>query len=282
MERLAAKTVDPPADQAPVDSPNGSPGTHPPSVDRPRCNLFGIPIELAEPAEMLRTILAWRRNGTPRQVMYVNAHVVNRSHDLPELEGALSNADLVYCDGHGVQLAARALDLPIPHRMNGADWVWGLAALCESSGRSLYLVGADPTLAHKAAARLVRWYPTLRIAGAYHGYAALGSPQNQRLIEDINAKRPDLVLVGMGTPKQELWANRYASQLDVGVVWTVGPLLDHVVGVSSAPHMLGDGLEWMRRLAIDPGRVWKRYVVGHPVFLARVLGEARRRRATSS
>ncbi len=283
MQRLAAEAMEPPADRAPADAPSGHPDPQLSAVDRPRSNLFGIAIELSQPAEMLRTILEWERAATPHQVMYVNAHVVNQSRELPELERALSHADLVYCDGYGVRLAARALDVPVPHRMTGADWVWGLAALCESTGRSLYLLGADPPLAHEAAARLVRWYPRLQIAGSYHGYADLDSPQNQRLIEDINAKQPDIVLVGMGTPKQELWADRYAGQLDVGVVWTVGALFDYIAGrVPRAPRMLADnGLEWIFRLAIEPHRMWRRYLIGNPVFLSRVLVEARRRRITS-
>jgi N-acetylglucosaminyldiphosphoundecaprenol N-acetyl-beta-D-mannosaminyltransferase len=284
MERLAAEALEPSAARAPTDTPAGASGPQLSAVDRPCSNLFGIAIELSQPAEMLRTILGWERGATPHQVMYVNAHVVNQSRELPELARALSNADLVYCDGYGVRLAARALDVPVPHRMTGADWVWGLAALCESSERSLYLLGADPPLAREAAARLVRWYPRLRIAGSYHGYAELDSHQNQRLIEDINAKQPDIVLVGMGTPKQELWADRYAAQLDVDVVWTVGALFDYIAGrVPRAPRMLADnGLEWIFRLAIEPHRMWRRYLIGNPVFLSRVLGEARRRRASTS
>jgi N-acetylglucosaminyldiphosphoundecaprenol N-acetyl-beta-D-mannosaminyltransferase len=158
--------------------------------------------------------------------------------------------------------------------MTGADWVWGLASLCEAEERSLYLLGADPPLARAAAARLQRWYPRLRIVGSYHGYAELGSPQNERVIEDINATRPDIVLLGMGTPKQELWAGRYADALDTSVLWTVGALFDYLAGrVPRAPRMLADnGLEWIFRLAIEPHRMWRRYLIGNPVFLSRVLG----------
>jgi N-acetylglucosaminyldiphosphoundecaprenol N-acetyl-beta-D-mannosaminyltransferase len=251
------------------------------SLPRASSTLFDIPVELAQPAEMLRMITGWAGQGETRRVMYVNAHVVNQSRERPELADALRSADLVYCDGYGVRMAASTLDLPVPHRMTGADWVWGLASLCELTGESLYLLGSDPPLARQAAKRLQRWYPRLEIAGYHHGYTKFDTPQNERVIEDINARRPGIVLVGMGTPKQELWIDRYAHRLEADVLWSVGALFDYLAGrVPRAPRWLADnGLEWIFRLAIEPHRMWRRYLLGNPAFLARVLSEARRERA---
>jgi N-acetylglucosaminyldiphosphoundecaprenol N-acetyl-beta-D-mannosaminyltransferase len=247
---------------------------------RAASRVFDIPVELAQPAEMLRTITGWAGSGRPHRVMYVNAHVVNQSMAIPELRGALESADLIYCDGYGVRLAARALDVPVPHRMTGADWVWGLAALCEAAGHSLYLLGSEPGVAADAAARLGRWYPRLRVAGFHHGYFELGTPHDQRVVEDINSAGADLVLVGMGTPKQELWVQQHADDLEVDVLWTVGALLDYMAGrVPRAPRWLADhGLEWIFRLALEPHRMWKRYLLGNPVFLSRVMTERQRAR----
>ena len=246
---------------------------------RSASRVLGIPIELAQPAEMLRTITGWVGSGTPHRVMYVNAHVVNESRAIPELRRALESAELVYCDGYWVRLAARALEVPVPHRMTGADWVWGLAALCEAAGSSLYLLGSDPPIAQQAAARLKRWYPDLNIAGSHHGYFDLDSPHNERVIEDINSRDPDIVIVGMGTPKQELWVQRNAHRLNADVLWTVGALLDYIAGrVPRAPRWLSDnGLEWIFRLAVEPHRMWKRYLLGNPAFLSRVMNERNRR-----
>ena len=244
---------------------------------RAASRVLDIPIELAQPAEMLRTITSWVGSGRAHRVMYVNAHVVNESRRIPELREAMESADLVYCDGYGVRLAARVLEVPVPHRMTGADWVWGLAALCEAAGSSLYLLGSDPPVAREAAERLRRWYPELRIAGQHHGYFDLDSPHNDRVIEDINSRRPDIVLVGMGTPKQEQWVQRHAAHLDADVLWTVGALLDYIAGrVPRAPRWLADnGLEWIFRLAVEPQRMWRRYLLGNPAFLSRVMSERR-------
>ena len=248
------------------------------ATSRQSATLFDIPIDLAEPTDLLRTISDWASEHTTKRVMYVNAHVVNQSRVTMGLAQALRRADLVYCDGYGVRLAARVLNRPVPHRMTGADWIWGLAEVCELAGHPLYLLGSDPPLAREAAARLKRFYPGLDVAGAHHGFFDLDSPHNERVIEDINAHQPRIVLVGMGTPKQELWVDRYAEQLDGAVVWTVGALFDIVSGhVPRAPRWLADnGLEWIFRLAIEPQRMWRRYLLGNPVFLHRVLTEAKR------
>jgi N-acetylglucosaminyldiphosphoundecaprenol N-acetyl-beta-D-mannosaminyltransferase len=257
---------------------NGDGGEPVPPALRPSSPIFDIPIDLAQPAELLRTISGWASEARTRRVMYVNAHVVNQSRVTPGLGDALRKADLVYCDGYGVRLAARVLNMPVPHRMTGADWIWGLATLCERFGQSIYLLGSEPPLAREAAARLRRWYPGLDVVGAHHGFFDLDSPHNERVIEDINAHGPRIVLVGMGTPKQELWVDRYADQLGGAVTWTVGALFDYVSGhTPRAPRWLADnGLEWIFRLMIEPDRMWRRYLLGNPVFLSRVLSEARR------
>jgi N-acetylglucosaminyldiphosphoundecaprenol N-acetyl-beta-D-mannosaminyltransferase len=244
---------------------------------RPASSLFDIPIDLGQPAELLRTVCGWAGAGRTRRVMYVNAHVVNQSRVTPGLGAALRRADLVYCDGYGVRLAARALHTRVPYRMTGADWIWELAALCERSSHSLYLLGSEPPIAREAAARLRRWYPGLEVSGAHHGFFASDSPHNERVLEDIRDRRPAIVLVGMGSPKQELWVDRYADELGGAVVWTVGALFDYVSGhTPRAPRWLADnGLEWIFRLAIEPRRMWRRYLIGNPVFLSRVLAECR-------
>jgi N-acetylglucosaminyldiphosphoundecaprenol N-acetyl-beta-D-mannosaminyltransferase len=80
----------------------------------------------------------------------------------------LEGADLVYCDGYGVRLAAKALDAPVPHRMTGADWIWALAALCAQAGQSIYLLGSEPGISRGAAERLAETCPGLDVVGHHH------------------------------------------------------------------------------------------------------------------
>jgi N-acetylglucosaminyldiphosphoundecaprenol N-acetyl-beta-D-mannosaminyltransferase len=256
-----------------------------PEIDAPplearQSRIFEIPIELGEPSELLERITGWVNGGGPtKRVTYVNAHVLNQSREDAELRATFDEADLIYCDGYGVRLAAKALSTEIPHRMTGADWVWDLAALCEEQDHSVYLLGCEPGVAAQAGRRLLRAHPNLRIVGTHHGYFDIGSGHDERVIEHINACKPDILLVGMGTPKQELWAQRTVDRLDCRVLWNVGALFDYVSGrVPRAPASLADnGLEWIFRLAIEPKRMWRRYLVGNPVFLSRVMAQARQR-----
>lgn len=252
----------------------------PPEAEEQRSQpieIFGVEVETDPPAQLLRRILGFADEDS-RRVSYVNAHVLNQSQSHDELREALSTSDLVYCDGYGVRLAARLIGLPIPYRMTGADWVWGAAALCEEAGRSIYLLGSDPGSSAEAAAALKRWYPRLDVRGTHHGYFGLGSDHSERVLEHIAEHQPDVLMVGMGTPQQELWVHRNRDRIQAPVVWTVGALFDYVAGrVPRAPHWLADnGLEWIFRLAVEPRRMWRRYLLGNPAFLYRVLGERRR------
>ena len=252
-------------------------------AERPEAatELFEIEVETSPPADLLRRILAFAESEGRHRVSYVNAHVLNQSFTNAELRDALKESHLVYCDGYGVRLAARLVGLPVPHRMTGADWIWGVAALCQEAGLSLYLLGSEPGSAADAAKQLKRWYPRLDVRGSHHGYFEIGSPHSERVLEHIAEHKPDVLLVGMGTPQQELWVDRHFESIDAGVVWTVGALFDYLSGrTPRAPHWLSDnGLEWIFRLAVEPRRMWRRYLLGNPAFLWRVLEERRRRTA---
>jgi N-acetylglucosaminyldiphosphoundecaprenol N-acetyl-beta-D-mannosaminyltransferase len=248
------------------------------AVSASAIEIFGVPVATDPPADLLRRILGHASHGDAVRVSYVNAHVLNQSQSNPELYEALRASDLVYCDGYGVRLAARLIGLEVPYRMTGADWIWGMAELCQESGHSLYLLGSDPGSSAEAARALHRWYPRLDVRGTHHGYFDLGSAHSERVLEHIEECRPDIVLVGMGTPSQELWVHANRDRIGAPVVWTVGALFDFMGGrVPRAPHWLADnGLEWIFRLAVEPRRMWRRYLLGNPAFLYRVLSERRR------
>jgi N-acetylglucosaminyldiphosphoundecaprenol N-acetyl-beta-D-mannosaminyltransferase len=201
-------------------------------------------------------------------ILYVNAHCMNVQYRDPAYKHILANADVVYCDGMGVVLAARLTGQAIPERMTGADWIEDLCRVAVERDLSLYLVGGAPEAVQGAAARLCKRYPGLGIAGTKDGYDI--GPDT---IAAINEARPDILLVGMGTPRQEKWIARNRLALDVPVVWAVGGLFDFVSGrIPRGPRwMTQHGLEWLCRLIVEPRRLWRRYLLGNPRFLLRVV-----------
>ena len=215
------------------------------------------------------------RNGNRGSVLNVNVHCLNLCYEDPELRAFLNRADVVFCDGAGVMLAARLLGRRIPERITYADWAWRLAAFAEAEGFSLYLLGARPGMAQEAARRLQARYPDLEIVGVRHGFFdhVAGSPENEAVVREINDARPDILLVGMGMPLQEYWLMENRDRLQASVVLTGGGVFDYVSGgLRRGPRVLThSGFEWLARLLVEPRRLWRRYLIGNPLFLLRVL-----------
>lgn len=202
---------------------------------------------------------------------------MNTAWDDLEYKKILNSADLVYCDGAGVVLGARILGMNLPQRMTGADWVYHMCQLCLRGAYSLFLLGGEPGIAENALNKITSEFPDIKIVGTHHGY--FSENDNWRLIDKINSVQPDIIFVGMGTPKQEKWINENIDKLNAKVVWGVGALMDFVSGkVSRAPRwMLDYGMEWLYRLIIEPRRMWRRYILGNLIFFFRILKERRRK-----
>jgi len=231
----------------------------------------------AEVARLVR-----RRGGI---VLNVNAHGLNLCHGDEELRRFFAAADVVFCDGAGVRLAARILGGRLPERITYADWLPRLAALAEERGFSLFFLGARPGVAGKAARRLRKAHPHLKIVGVRHGFFdhRAGSTENGEVVAEINAARPDILLLGLGMPLQERWLMENHRGLDFGVALTGGAVFDYASGrLRRGPRLLTDnGFEWLARLLVEPGRLWRRYLFGNPLFLARVLAQRWREGAAS-
>jgi N-acetylglucosaminyldiphosphoundecaprenol N-acetyl-beta-D-mannosaminyltransferase len=226
-----------------------------------------VRLDLLDLDELLSAVTRTARERSPLTVMYVNAHCMNVAHTDRDYAAILDRADIVYCDGTGVKLGARLLGIHVPARMTGADWIHDLACRAAREDLSLFLLGGAPGSAEEAAERLQADQPALRIAGTAPGFGV--GPET---IEHIRSASPDILLVGMGTPTQERWVDEHRDEIDVPVVWVVGALFDFVNGrIPRGPRWMTDhGLEWLCRLAVEPGKLWRRYVVGNPRFLLRV------------
>jgi N-acetylglucosaminyldiphosphoundecaprenol N-acetyl-beta-D-mannosaminyltransferase len=208
-------------------------------------------------------------------VLNVNVHCLNLAYQQPWLRNFLNSAEVVFCDGAGVILGAKILGFQIPERITYADWIWQLAEFAITNQFSLYLLGAEQGIAEKAAERIKARFPKIRIAGIQHGYfnKNFGDIENEAVIREINAAAPDILVLGFGMPIQEKWLMENWGNIRARVALTGGAVFDYVSGdLPRAPRWMTDhGIEWLGRLVIEPGRLWRRYLIGNPIFFWRIF-----------
>ncbi len=165
----------------------------------------------------------------------------------------LLNAHLVLPDGIGVVYSAKILGRPLRGKVPGIDFAQGLAAWMAGHGRRLFLLGAKPGVAERAAANLAAAYPGLTVCGAHDGYFQDDGP----VVEAIRASAADVVFVCLGAPKQELWMAEHGPATGASLMIGLGGALDVFAGVvERAPEGFQRlGLEWLYRLMKEPRRI---------------------------
>lgn len=245
-----------------------------PDVGEPT-RILGVLVHPVSATQLLKVIEQIIVADSHEIIANVNAHALNIAYCTPWFANLFNESAIVFCDGFGVKWAVRLLGGRIPDRITYADWTWQLAEFAETRGFSLFFLGSAPGVAERAAMRLQERYPGLKIIGADHGFfdKTHGSADNERVIRAINAVQPNILVVGFGMPKQEQWLQENWSRLDVNVALTGGAVFDYVSGsVRRGPRWMTEhGLEWLARLLIEPHRLWRRYIIGNPLFLWRVF-----------
>jgi N-acetylglucosaminyldiphosphoundecaprenol N-acetyl-beta-D-mannosaminyltransferase len=230
-------------------------------------NTYFDRMSLSEAIELLLGRLLKRQGG---RVYYANAHTMVTAAKNSALSEALQRSDLLLADGSGVRWGSALLGTPLRHNLNGTDLVPSLCKTGATKGLSIYFLGAKPGIAQQAAANLKKACPGLVIAGTQHGY--FSEAETPQVLEAIRFARPQLLLVAMGVPTQEIWIDQYATQLPGITCMGVGGLFDFVAKrVVRAPYFIrAIGMEWLWRLAMEPNRLWRRYIIGNLVFLSLV------------
>lgn len=231
------------------------------------------PLGWNECLALLRDLISQGR-FTP--VSFLNANNANIAYREPEFAATLDRF-LVLPDGIGVDIAARLLyGTAFPANLNGTDFV---PALFEAETRPLTvgLLGTRRDIAEAASARLSALAPQHDFVFIHDGY--FDDDEEVAILDRIERLRPDVLLVAMGVPRQELWIAKNITPDHCTMPIAVGALLDFLSGsVPRAPNWIRRlRAEWVFRLALEPRRLWRRYVVGNPVFLARVMTQWARR-----
>ena len=212
-------------------------------------------------------------------VCFINPHNINMTFRVPEYKKVLEDADLVLADGFGTTIAGKILHRPIRQNLCGTDLFPRLCAKLSGTRKSIYLLGSAPGAAGLVAEWVRQHYPGVIIKGWGHGYF---TPEEEPdVVRRVAQSGADLLIVGMGVPKQELWIQRNLNRLNVKAAIGFGGLFDYFAGrVPRAPQWVRDvGMEWLYRLIQEPRRMWRRYLIGNGLFLARVFHERLRPRA---
>jgi N-acetylglucosaminyldiphosphoundecaprenol N-acetyl-beta-D-mannosaminyltransferase len=217
------------------------------------------------------------KEGRKLSIGNVNIYAMNLATERSSFKNSLNNFDIVFCDGYGVKIGASILGKKIPERFTPPDFIHDMMKIIENQKGSVFLLGAKPGIAEKAGEALIEKSPNLIIAGTQDGYfnKTKETSENQAVITKINSLNPSVLLIGLGMPLQEEWINENWASLNVSVVLPVGALFDTLSGtVPRAPRFLTDhGLEWLARLIIEPRRLWKRYIMGNPLFFLRIISQ---------
>jgi exopolysaccharide biosynthesis WecB/TagA/CpsF family protein len=239
--------------------------------DLPSIEILGIPIACIDASEALMEIERLQERPSPALVAYVNAHSINLASKYPSYRDILVGSDLNLNDGSGVALAARIHGRRFKENLNGSDLNGDILRLASRLGWSVYLLGAAEGVAERAARRLRTQIDGLDIVGTHPGYWHEGAAND--VAAAIRASGADLVMVAMGNPRQEEWLAAHLESTGARVGVGVGAFFDFAAGtVPRSPAWMNKfGVEWMWRLAQEPRRLWRRYIVGNPVFLARVV-----------
>jgi exopolysaccharide biosynthesis WecB/TagA/CpsF family protein len=238
--------------------------------------ILGVPFAPLTADECIALVGAMLGDTPTHHIVIANAHTLNLAHEDPAYLTVLQNASLVLRDGVGVEIASRLLGRQLEYNFVGTDFVPHLLRAIGTSRVRVFLVGARPSVAVAAGDALARLAPGIEIAGVADGYAELHDA-----VTRVRASRADVLLVALGNPLQERWIAEHLARLDVRVAIGVGALFDFLAGrVPRAPEWMRTlRCEWLYRLYREPGRLWRRYLIGNAQFLWRVAKSRRTGRA---
>ncbi len=245
----------------------------------PSYNLLGVKVDALTEDGLSALIREAASENKRYLITNHNLHSLYLYHHDSAFRKLYDRAAYVHVDGMPLVWAGRLLGygLTRENRLTSVDWLPQVLKGCARDGLRVFFLGSKPGVPEKAAARFAEAAPGLQVQ-THHGYfdATSGSPENERILRQINEYRPHALMVGMGMPRQERWILENLDRLDANTVWNLGAFMDYAAGAVSTPPrwMARLGFEWLARLAAEPRRLWRRYLLEPPfalVLLARDL-----------
>jgi N-acetylglucosaminyldiphosphoundecaprenol N-acetyl-beta-D-mannosaminyltransferase len=233
-----------------------------------RVRLFGVEMDALDMPETVAAVARIVEEGPPTQHVAVNAAKAVMMRDDDAIRSIVADAGLVSADGQAVVWASRVLGAELPERVAGIDLFGHLIALAAERGYGVYLLGARQDVVAKTSEILCGRHPALKVSGARDGY--FSEEESDEVVLAVRESGADMLFVAMPSPQKEFWVAENLPGLGVSFAMGVGGTFDVIAGVTErAPRwMQRAGLEWFYRFVQEPGRMWRRYLVGNTRFLA--------------
>lgn len=247
----------------------------------PRIDVLGVGINAVNPEQAIAEIEGWIRRRERQYVNVCNVHTIMECQKDGKLRRIVNSSGLSTPDGMPLVWLSRLHGFQTAARVYGPDLLLALCDRGQAAGYRHFFYGGAPGIVERLADRLQRRYPRLIVAGTYAPpFRPVGTVEEPRVLEAIDAARPDIVWVGLGTPKQDHWVADHRPLLESPVLIAIGAAFDFHAGVlRQAPRwMQRSGLEWCFRLAQEPRRLAYRYLVLNPLFVLNAVLQATRLR----
>jgi N-acetylglucosaminyldiphosphoundecaprenol N-acetyl-beta-D-mannosaminyltransferase len=245
---------------------------------RDRVDLLGARIDRLERHALTEWLAAFLDSGRPHQVVTANLDFIAIARRRPSFARVIDSADLVVCDGKPLQWASRLQGEPIPARVTGMDLVLHTAKLSAERGYRIFFMGGAPGVAARAGRALEQLFPGVVMAGTLSPRQGhFEAEEDARIVAQIRAARPDALFVALGAPRQDEWIQDHLEQLGVPLCAGIGGVFNFLAGETRrAPEWIQQmGMEWAFRLAQEPSRLWRRYLVDDlPLFFELVAHQA--------
>lgn len=234
-----------------------------------KVNILGVFFDSVTMKEATQKILKLLNGHEKSMVITANPEIIMEAQKSSSFCAMINRGDLVVADGIGVVIGSKIIKKPLPERVAGFDLVQHIFDAIKNTNKTVYFFGAAPHIAELAAKEMRAKYKNLKIVGTHDGY--FDEEEEKVIIEEINRLKPDLLLVGLGAPRQEKWWYTHKEQLNVKVCIGVGGSFDGWSGkVKRAPKIfINLGLEWFYRLIKQPTRLKR--MLRLPVFLLLVI-----------
>ena len=240
-----------------------------------RENILGTQVSSISTSDLFSDFKSAIQHKKLIQVAITPVNSILAAHKNPQVQNAYNTSDYVLCDGMPVKWAASFLKTPIVERITGLDLLPALVAFAANESFTLFLLGASPGVGEKLKAVILQQYPNCKIVGLYVPpfMPVFDTTENKKMVDAVNAAAPNIVLISLTAPKQDLWITQNKAQLHPALYVGIGGAFEVMAGLAKrAPKwMHGAGLEWFYRLIQEPKRMYRRYLIEAPLFIPLIL-----------